>query len=541
VSSLKAENLNDSRFINVLHVDDDRGFMGLLKEFIEKTEPSIVVDIVESPYEAIDILEGKSYDCVLSDYVMPGLDGLELLNHVKNKYSIPFIVYTGKGDEDVEYQALEAGADDYIRKQPNIEHYKVLTKRIKMIVNRYRALKERNMDKTREGLQKYRTYNKHLKILHQKASELHSAKTLKDVACLTFDIIDNVLGKNLGLFGVIEGDTIRYVYVEGRELPGSSQVHSDEAGVVGKVAKTGASQIISDTSQSPGSIPYFIKGVYDPLSSVTVPIEDKDEVLAVIHVEDMQRNAFSDYDKDVLEFLANHIASAIGHLKQRIILQENTRELMDSERIATASSVAAMVSHDLRGPLHRIEIGIGLLNEDPDKKDYYLKKIESAVHECVTMLEEVELRTSEPPLDIKDVDLENLVKDAIQEVSLPSFTRCKICLKDLKSVSLDRIKIRRVFYNLIKNAVEAMPEGGEVIVNGSMEDNGLKIEVSDTGVGISEKIKPYIFRPFQSTKTKGMGLGLAYCKKVITAHGGNISFRSEPGTGTTFTITLPQI
>ncbi len=541
MSSLKAENPNDSEFINVLHVDDDQGFMELLKEFIEKTEPSIVVDIVKSPYEAIDILEGESYDCVLSDYMMPELDGLELLNHVKNTCNIPFIVYTGKGDENVEVQALEAGADDYIRKQPNIEHYKVLTKRIKMIVNRYRALKERNMDKTREDIQKYRTYNKQLKLLHQKVSELHSAKTLKDVARLTFDIIDNVLGKNLGLFGVIEGDTIRYVYVEGREFQDSGKVHSDEAGVIGRAAKTGTSQIISDTGQSPGSIPYFIEGVYDPLSAVTVPVKDKDEVLAVIHVEDMQRNAFSEYDKDVLEFLANHIASAIGYLKQRIILQENTRELMESERIATASSVAAMVSHDLRGPLHRIEIGIGLLNEDPDKKDYYLKKIESAVHECVTMLEEVELKTSEPPLDIKDVDLEKLVKDVIKEVHLPSFTRCKISLKDLNSVSLDRIKIRRMFYNLIKNAVEAMPEGGKVIVNGSMEDNRLKIEVSDTGVGISEKIKPYIFRPFQSTKTKGMGLGLAYCKKVITAHGGNISLRSEPGTGTTFTITLPQI
>ena len=100
--------------------------------------------------------------------------------------------------------------------------------------------------------------------------------------------------------------------------------------------------------------------------------------------------------------------------------------------------------------------------------------------------------------------------------------------------------LHRVFSNLILNALQAMPNRGTLTINASATDHAVAIKVQDTGVGIPEEMKEKLFSPLITGKAKGTGLGLAVVKRVVDAHGGKITFESEKGKGTTFTVTLPE-
>ncbi|MFQ6053992.1 MAG: response regulator, partial [Candidatus Bathyarchaeia archaeon] len=112
------------------------------KRFIEKFDPAIQVEFVSSPDEAQRLLRERSFDCVVSDYQMPTMDGIELAIKIRETSDIPFIIYTGRGSEEVAEAAFEAGIDDYIRKEFEHSHYQVLVKRIRSTVEKHRAEKE---------------------------------------------------------------------------------------------------------------------------------------------------------------------------------------------------------------------------------------------------------------------------------------------------------------------------------------------------------------------------------------------------------------
>jgi signal transduction histidine kinase len=100
-------------------------------------------------------------------------------------------------------------------------------------------------------------------------------------------------------------------------------------------------------------------------------------------------------------------------------------------------------------------------------------------------------------------------------------------------------KLTRIFVNLIKNAVDAMPNGGTLSISSVIEDSKVKIHFSDTGIGIPEDVLPKLFAPLFTTKAQGMGFGLAICKRNVEAHGGTITVKTALEKGTTFTVTIP--
>ncbi len=111
---------------------------------------------------------------------------------------------------------------------------------------------------------------------------------------------------------------------------------------------------------------------------------------------------------------------------------------------------------------------------------------------------------------------------------------------DSRKVVADSTFINRIMYNLVTNAVQAMPKGGKLTIQAYKEANDVLITVGDTGVGIPEKVKGKLFTPMFTTKSKGQGFGLAVIKRMTESLGGAVTFESQEGKGTTFMIRLPQ-
>jgi signal transduction histidine kinase len=107
-------------------------------------------------------------------------------------------------------------------------------------------------------------------------------------------------------------------------------------------------------------------------------------------------------------------------------------------------------------------------------------------------------------------------------------------------VNADPAEIERVVYNLLTNAVEAMPGTGDLTVRVTSEGGEARVAVEDTGAGIPEEDRPQLFRPFFTTRERGVGMGLAICRRIVEENGGSVSVETTPGRGSRFTVKLPE-
>ena len=127
--------------IKVLHVDDDLDLLKITKIIIEKANSDIIFESLDSPLKVHEQIKSSEYDCIVSDYQMPSMNGIQLADKIRETSSLPFILYTGQGSEEVASSAFAVGVDDYIRKEANPGHFEVLAKRIRTVVEKKRAEK----------------------------------------------------------------------------------------------------------------------------------------------------------------------------------------------------------------------------------------------------------------------------------------------------------------------------------------------------------------------------------------------------------------
>lgn len=224
-------------------------------------------------------------------------------------------------------------------------------------------------------------------------------------------------------------------------------------------------------------------------------------------------------------------------------LEEVHARLLKSERLAAIGELAGMIGHDLRNPLAGIRNAVFYLQRkgaevSKERTCEMLKVIDSCVVHSNKIINDLLDYSGEYHLERQRVSLYNLVTDALELAQVPE----KITVLNeipFFEVYLDLDKMKRVITNLVKNAADAMPNGGSITLKATKNNETAKIFVTDTGTGIPENVLPNIFTPLFTTKAQGMGFGLAICKRIIDAHAGTISVETKLGKGTTFTINLP--
>jgi len=232
-----------------------------------------------------------------------------------------------------------------------------------------------------------------------------------------------------------------------------------------------------------------------------------------------------------------------------INLKNLTAKLKDQERLAAIGQTAGMVGHDLRNPLQAIsgevylaKKEIQLLPESQLKTN--MQESVDAIEEQITYMEKIvsDLQAFVRPVQVQKqvFNVKQFIVERLAETHVPSNVKTEIQVEEDLALNADPQLMKRVLINLITNSIQAMPKGGELNIRAQINDAAkVKILVEDTGIGIPEEVKPKLFAPLFTTKSKGQGFGLAVCKRVIEAQGGTITFESEVGKGAKFTIELP--
>jgi PAS domain S-box-containing protein len=227
-------------------------------------------------------------------------------------------------------------------------------------------------------------------------------------------------------------------------------------------------------------------------------------------------------------------------------LKQTQAKLVKSERLATIGELAAMVGHDLRNPLTGIKGAAYYLktkhcSEIGSRGKEMLESIENAIDYSNKIVNDLLEYSRDLKLELAETTPKALLKKALASLEIPEKIRIVDATADEPKVKADTEQMCRVFVNLIKNAIDAMPEGGTLTIRSKEAKGTLKISFKDTGTGMSEKTLHTLKRgvPLFTTKAKGMGFGLPICKRIAEAHGGKLSLESKIGKGTKVTLTMP--
>ncbi|WP_234400707.1 ATP-binding protein [Virgibacillus senegalensis] len=222
--------------------------------------------------------------------------------------------------------------------------------------------------------------------------------------------------------------------------------------------------------------------------------------------------------------------------------KEAEEMMIRSEKMSIAGQLAAGVAHEIRNPLTSIKGFLQLLQAGIDRKEEYYKIMVDEIEKIETITSEL-LFISKPMTDDKKMELiSELLNDVV--VLLRSQAKLKnvdiyIDLDKEQYIFCDRSQIKQVFINLIKNAVEAMKDGGNVYVKGRTTNGSVEIDIIDDGPGIPENILHKLKEPFFTTKKDGTGLGLMISNQIVEKHHGRLEIYSNPDKGSTFCVILP--
>ena len=316
-------------------------------------------------------------------------------------------------------------------------------------------------------------------------------------------------------------------------------------GMAGYVAKTGEILNIKDVSKDPRYRSDFDKtSGYETKNALTFPIKNKKgEIIGVLQLLNSKKGEFSKYDEELLNAMSIHSAIALQNA-------ELVEKLLQAERVQSLGKMANFLIQDIKKPIlvsKRYAEHLKNKNLSPDNVQIVDMLLEQLNHVADLVQTTSSYSEGKTILRTITVSLNKTLTDYSTRIETYVESRnCKIVNEFDKDVNvkLDVKEFYQCYMHLIKNACDAMPDGGTITISTKREDKEKKVKIlfSDTGLGIAESLKEKIFEPFFTQgKKEGTGLGLSITKQIVEAHGGKIEVQSSLGEGATFIVTLPVV
>ena len=231
-------------------------------------------------------------------------------------------------------------------------------------------------------------------------------------------------------------------------------------------------------------------------------------------------------------------------------LREAQRQLIQSERLAAVGKVAAQVAHEVNNPLAIIKTAVRIIRNQsaPDSPTTgSLQMIEDEISRIARIIQEL-LEFSRPPPAAQELVQVNTVILGLERLLEQDLREKQIALKVILEEGLPQVlissdQLKQVLLNMVRNAEDAMPQGGELVIRTAQQGQFVELKITDMGCGIPAEHREHIFDPFFTTKRRGrgVGLGLSVSYGIITAASGAIKVDSEVGKGSTFRVSLPAV
>jgi signal transduction histidine kinase len=312
--------------------------------------------------------------------------------------------------------------------------------------------------------------------------------------------------------------------------------------------------VVSNAAEDPRANPELAKR-WNVLSALVVPLIAHQRILGLLLATRAVASNWDAGDVELADALARHAAVAMENAglyqdaqEALLRLQRAQYGMMRAERLAAVGTLASSLAHEVRNPLNSINLQLVLLSRRLERLDdarrvemsSYIDSARKEISRLNDLVEEFLSLSTVDRVSLAEVEPSEVVRESL-ELMTPAAHQLGIAVTlhregPFSPLRLDREKIKQVLINLIRNAIEAMPQGGTLTVSTRMEEGGLFIQVSDTGVGIQPGQDVFDF--FVTTKKGGTGLGLPIAKRIVEAHGGSLSYESRPGRGTVFSVRL---
>jgi len=249
---------------------------------------------------------------------------------------------------------------------------------------------------------------------------------------------------------------------------------------------------------------------------------------------------------DEIGYLArnfNRLSMELKKVKEKMEEAYTYTHLLEAEKISTIGQISSGLAHELKNPLTTLKMLFQAFKDQPDmtKEDAEIisreiEKIDTIITNFLGFVKQKDFEVSDININIM---IERVLSLAAFDIRRYDIAVYKDMMESLPVIKGDRALLEHVFLNLILNAIQAMPNGGDIRITGKTDDKFLDLVISDKGTGISSDIRSKVFDPFFTTKENGTGLGLSIVYNIVKSHGGKVFFHSNGGTGTVFTVRLP--
>lgn len=537
----------------VLVADDERNAVTLLQRVLERDGFS-----VESAPDGLSALEKARTlkpDLILMDVQMPHMNGFEVTARLREdpetaRIPVIFVTAAAREPSDVAH-GLQLGADDYIRKP--YDYHELLARATSKM--RARQLEDRLQRRSKE-----------LEALVRIGGEFNQRLGLSELTELILIIArDEFEVSHAELYLFDERQQLSAYY----DLSGAARgLESAREGLArgdtlaGQVFKTGEPVLVDDSMVEEAPAAFLRSQGLN--SAMAAPLKHHGRLLGILTIAHPQADSFGESDLRMLRSIGEQAALAVRNAQLHAALQSyaqnlesmveaRTRELREAqaqliqtEKLAALGRLAAGIAHEVNNPLQPIlnclEVAIeDVENEHPVDMES-LRVAEGEVQRIKTIVSKL-LDFSRPSsVEAVTVDLHGLVREVLMLTNRQlerMEVKVRTRLEPVRPLIGTPTQLKQVLLNLVLNAAESMPGGGELAIAVRPDGDGAALEVIDTGSGMDEETMARIFEPFYTTKGEGTGLGLAVTYGIVQGHGGEIRVESQPGKGSCFTVWLP--
>lgn len=538
----------------ILIVEDDPEMLDLIRAMLSQANSvAEAVLVAYSGEEALDVLHreqraGHAIDLVLLDIMMPRMDGYEVIARVKADPDLrrtSFIVTTALDSVSSKTLGLGIGADDYLTKPFDPRELLARIDAVMRIRRSEQALRRRNQE---------------LAALVEINRVVTSSLDLDEVLDATMEGIREIMQVEAGSLVLLDEETGELTYRKTLGLTPDwveGQPVQPDKGVVGHVIASDEAKLVNDVERDPhfsGELVEVMGGVV-PETILCVPLTIRDSNVGAIELINKLDGAFDEQDLDLLTAMAASVAVAVenANLYAELAdfaaeLERSQAKLVQAEKMAAIGRLAASLAHEVNNPLQAIHNSLHLSMHEglaQERRDQYLGMAQSEVERLIEIVQRM-LDFYRPSRGgVESADL-NQVVDNVLALARKRFQHGDIQVHthfaaDLPEIPIVSDQISQVLLNLVINAVEALPDGGDLWLETELSDreDEVLLSVRDNGLGMPSEQMSNLFEPFYTTKSEGTGLGLAISYGIVERHGGTIEVSSQSGQGTTFVVRLP--